>query len=192
MPRTPTGPWRDSDPLLSIGCGLLRIDGWTHLDAFPECCPDMLHDLNEPPMPHPLKPDEPCPDNYWGYVWACNVLEHLRPAHDGLIPCMQELWRTMKPGAILEAWVPTFPAPNAWQSVTHRIMFHHRWYEWFCMTRERVKNPYWEGFRGQFEAVSAKGRGKHQLDIGSQVLIGHDPQIVLLRAVKTDEEAART
>jgi|GEM_PF-1906114 len=36
---------------LNIGCGFNKIDGYVNVDAFPDCSPDVLWDLETTPWP---------------------------------------------------------------------------------------------------------------------------------------------
>ncbi|MBE9241029.1 class I SAM-dependent methyltransferase [Synechocystis salina] len=86
--------------LLHLGCGNTILEGWTNTDffsfnLFSRSKPDWMLDLR-----FPLN----CPDNTWDGVFTEHTLEHLYP--DQASELLQELYRTMKPGAWIRITVP--------------------------------------------------------------------------------------
>jgi len=103
---------------LLIGCGHKRdkrmfVEGereWsnlTTLDMYPECTPDVLHDLNVLPLPFG--------DNAFDEIHAYEVLEHLGRLGDfkQFFALFNELHRILKPGGLFFATVPNRTSPWA-------------------------------------------------------------------------------
>jgi predicted SAM-dependent methyltransferase len=83
---------------LHLGCGNLKLDDWINADFFTfrgNNKPDWMLDLR-----FPLN----CDDNVWDGVFTEHTLEHLYP--DQAQKLLQELYRTMKPGAWIRLTVP--------------------------------------------------------------------------------------
>jgi len=109
---------------LLIGCGESRVknmsmDGnmeWTNLttlDFYPECQPDVLHDLNDTPYPFE--------DDTFDEVHAYEVLEHLGKQGDwkSFFDQFGELHRILKPGGLLLATTPMWDSLWAWGDPSH-------------------------------------------------------------------------
>ena len=58
----------------------------------------------------------PIRDNSYDFIWAHHVLEHVW----NIEGCMNEIWRILKPGGVLEAHMPHYLHPAAWGDMTHR------------------------------------------------------------------------
>jgi SAM-dependent methyltransferase len=186
IPRSPVGPWRDHAPRLSVGCGALRIDGWTHLDRCEAVEPDVVHDLERPPMPFP--------DDHFGYAWADNVLEHLSPGRDGLFPALADVWRVLRPGGLFEVTSPTYPHPESFK-LDHRLVITESSFRNLVLAPRRegdLNYPEWHGFTWEWELVDgrkSKGKGVVVLeDSNGAVFEGYARRTWIMRAVKNREE----
>ena len=172
-------------PKLSIGCGeMLLGDDWIHLDHTPHLDPDVLHDLNGPePMPFP--------DNHFNYVYADNVIEHLRPGGDGFYFAIADVWRVLKPGGLFEIDSPTIPYPNAFGT------FHQTFFSVDQLNRHiyaTLKDaqgrtlPEWYGHFFRFAKVSERGcENLGYLDITDSLgttMRGWRRYVWVIRAVK--------
>jgi len=92
---------------LNLGCGKDIRKGWINLDFIKNDGVDVIHDLNEYPLPFE--------DNTFDEVIAINLMEHLdKPAN-----FVKELWRISKPNAKVEIETPHFSSAVAWQDITH-------------------------------------------------------------------------
>lgn len=111
---------------LLIGCGNNREKkvvfpeiekAWFELvtlDVDSECMPDVLHDLNELPLPFD--------DDMFDEIHAYEILEHCGSQGDWLFFFNQfyEFWRILKPGGYLVATVPMWDSEWAWADPGHR------------------------------------------------------------------------
>lgn len=110
---------------LSIGCGNSKrkhfvLNGgslaWSDpvfLDIDPNCKPDVLHDLNDLPLPFA--------DSEFGEVHAYEILEHVGVQGDwrGFFALFEELHRVMAPDGVLYASVPLWSSVWAWGDPGH-------------------------------------------------------------------------
>jgi len=80
--------------LVNLGCGFNHRVGYINVDAFDNCNPDVLHDLNQ--FPYPFE------DNSVDSISAHHVFEHLEDWWGALKECA----RILKPGGTLHIHVP--------------------------------------------------------------------------------------
>jgi SAM-dependent methyltransferase len=109
---------------LLIGCGADRekrigTNPWTKLvtlDINPDHKPDVLHDLEELPLPFA--------DDTFDEIHAYEVLEHTGQQGDFRFFFRQftDFWRILKPGGLLAASVPLASHEHAWGDPGHRRM----------------------------------------------------------------------
>jgi len=78
---------------LNVGCGLNKIDGYINLDINPNNNPDMVRNIEK---------GLPFDNNKFDEIYCSHILEHI---HD-LIFVMNECWRVLKVGGILDIDVP--------------------------------------------------------------------------------------
>jgi hypothetical protein len=93
-----------------------QASGWTELvtlDINPDHRPDVLHDLNERPLPFD--------DNTFNEVHAYEVLEHLGRQGDyrTFFAEWEEWWRILKPGAVFAGTSPMWNSPWAFGDPGH-------------------------------------------------------------------------
>lgn len=96
---------------LNIGSGHKRYDGFANIDDDTSCNPDYLIHLDDVNLVLPFE------DNSIEEIRAYHILEHIG---DGFIRLMQEMYRIMEPGAILDIKVPSPWSDVAIIDVTHR------------------------------------------------------------------------
>lgn len=80
--------------LLNLGCGFKHVEGYINVDAFENCSPDVLHDLNAYPYPWD--------DNSIDGIISHHCFEHLKDWWKTLEECA----RILKPGAVISIHVP--------------------------------------------------------------------------------------
>lgn len=83
------------------------------LDIDPECNPDIIHDLNDLPLPFD--------DDMFDEIHAYEVLEHTGRQGDWLFFFNQfsEFWRILKPGGYFIGTCPMWDSPWAWGDPGH-------------------------------------------------------------------------
>lgn len=94
---------------LNIGCGHVYYEGWVNLDANPDVKCDVVATV--PPLPFE--------DNYFDQILMSHFLEHVPDT----IEMMNECWRVMKPGGLLQIQVPYAMSHAAYQDPTHVKFF---------------------------------------------------------------------
>jgi ubiquinone/menaquinone biosynthesis C-methylase UbiE len=69
---------------------------WEAMDMVPRPHVQIVHDIRE--LPYPI------PDSVYDLVYMSHILEHIPWFQT--IDCLQEIRRILKPGGVLEVWVP--------------------------------------------------------------------------------------
>ena len=104
---------------LNLGAGGDVLAGWTNHDLVKLTGIDCAHDLNVYPWPWASSSVEK--------IKAYDVLEHL----DQLVPAMDELWRILVPGGLLDVSVPYWNSYCYAADPTHRRGFHELTFRFF-------------------------------------------------------------
>lgn len=94
---------------LEIGGGTNAAQGWLNIDT-EHAEGSFLRPAQETPWP--------VPDNHLRLIWASHVMEHI-PAGRDRIATMNEAWRVLRPGGLLEIRLPSFPHWSAVADPTH-------------------------------------------------------------------------
>lgn len=82
----------------NMGCGHNRQPGFVNVDAFAECQPDQVWDLEQTPWPWP----DACAEE----VRFIHSLEHMGGDPKVFLAMMKELYRIAAPGCVVEIHVP--------------------------------------------------------------------------------------
>ena len=93
---------------LNLGSGNKKQDGYINIDNRSECEPDLLCDVTE---------GLPFPDSTVDCVRAWDFLEHIPIGKTIFV--MDEIWRVLKPGGVLNVYVPSTDGRGAFQDPTH-------------------------------------------------------------------------
>lgn len=83
---------------LHLGCGYVKLDGYINVDKYEPC--NLAVDLSVFPWPWA--------DNSVDRITSRDWLEHMRDYH----MAVKEMWRILKPSALVEVFVPHFRHPN--------------------------------------------------------------------------------
>lgn len=95
---------------LNIGCGFLKLDGYTNVDNQALCNPDMCFDLEQP---------WPLPTSSVREIVAHHVLEHLGETTHKFISLLKEMYRVSEPNALWIVNVPHWHHDNFYHDATH-------------------------------------------------------------------------
>jgi SAM-dependent methyltransferase len=104
---------------LNVGCGHDVKSGWVNLDIAPLDGVDVVHNLEEPPLPFD--------DASFDYIECINILEHVADLPD----VMRELNRVLAPGGRLRIMGPHFTSYTWPTDPTHRRAFAINTFEFF-------------------------------------------------------------
>lgn len=116
---------------LHIGCGPNILPGWVNLDCAKLPGVDIVHDLNQLPLPFA--------DGSVAEILAQDVFEHVN-----YIPLLKESLRLLVPGGELRIQVPHFTAVNNFDDPTHINMFSSKTFNYFS------GNTYEGRYRGYY------------------------------------------
>ena len=96
---------------LNLGCGQRHLADFVNVDKEPKAKPDVLCDLETFPWPfETASADE---------IVASHVMEHLGQALPIFLGIMQEIYRILRPGGILEIKTPHHRSDGYWGDPTH-------------------------------------------------------------------------
>ena len=116
---------------LNIGCGFNKLDGYSNVDQFPECAPDVLWDLEQTPWPFAESSVEE--------LVAHHVLEHLGQETKVFFAIIKELYRIMRHDGLVRIAVPHPHHPTYLSDPTHVRPFMGNTFEML----NRAKNLDW-------------------------------------------------
>ncbi len=107
----------DKKIILNIGCGFRHMEEAINVDAFENCKPDVLWNLNNFPWPWA--------DNSIDMIYAIHVMEHLEDWWPAFLECV----RILKPGGVFEMYVPDYTSVEDMGYIDHhhiicRLSFH--------------------------------------------------------------------
>ncbi|WP_420405479.1 class I SAM-dependent methyltransferase [Nisaea sp.] len=114
---------------LNIGCGFRKMDGYINVDAFPDCHPDVLHDLEQTPWPFE--------SDSVSEIVASHVLEHLGADKNVFFNVIKEIYRILTNGGLLQVAVPHYMHQNYYADPTHVRTFTKRTFEMLDMEKNR-------------------------------------------------------
>lgn len=188
---------------LNLGCGFRRLEGFMNVDRFPDCRPDVIHDLESVPWPW----DADTVDE----VVMSHVLEHLGADRDVFFGVLRELYRVCRHDARLTVTVPYPRHDDFLIDPTHvrpimpeffQMLSKANCREWqvrgaadtplalhigvdFEIERTQlVLDPYWRGQRGRISKEDLVFAIKHYANVVKEAT-------VVLRAVKAAAPLSR-
>jgi hypothetical protein len=95
---------------LNIGCGFLKMSGYTNIDNQSICNPDIVANLEEV---------WPFDDNSVTEIYAHHVLEHLGETFEKFMFIMKEMYRVSADGARWKVFVPHWQNDMFYHDPTH-------------------------------------------------------------------------
>jgi SAM-dependent methyltransferase len=125
---------------LNLGCGSDIRAGWINLDRTALPSVDVVHDLNQLPLPFE--------SSSFDQVAARDVLEHVE-----YVPLLRDICRVLRSGGRLDIQVPHFTAANNFIDPTHRHRFSIRTFEFFVPDSEFGRDYY---FDFSFHAIAVR------------------------------------
>jgi SAM-dependent methyltransferase len=117
---------------LSVGCGRHTRPGWINLDMAALPGVDVVHDLDEIPLP--------LEDGAFDYVECIDILEHVKD----LPAVMRELHRVLAPGGRLRVEGPHFTSETFPTDPTHRRAFAINTFEFFTEESFHERDYYFD------------------------------------------------
>lgn len=121
---------------LNLGCALNHEPGWTNLDINPAVKPDVVADLEAPPLP--------LADESFDFILGSHVFEHVR----NFVPLVSDLWRILRPGGLLVSVTPYYMSEIAVAEPLHIRYFSEVTWPMMC--------------RSAHESVGTAGNGASQ------------------------------
>jgi LmbE family N-acetylglucosaminyl deacetylase len=143
--------WLSGYRRVHLGCGERPRAGWINIDR---CVPSTADDSFR-------KADCECDDltalvgsHIADYVFSEDFLEHVSP--DKRVHVINQCWDILKPGGIMEHYVPNAGSQNDFGSPSHLSHWNLQTFEHFDVDSYRwAKDRHFEGIRGGFRKVSA-------------------------------------
>lgn len=116
---------------LNLGCGNDIKEGYINLDIFPLQGVDIVHDINQLPLPFE--------NNYFDEIICLDILEHVE-----YVPILKDLHRILKKGGVLKIRVPHFSCSSNFIDPTHRRMFSVRTFDFFISNSKNQRSYYFD------------------------------------------------
>lgn len=108
---------------LNLGCGRNIRRGWLNLDINKGKGVDVVHDLNDLPLPFE--------DNKFDIVLCKDILEHIK-----YMPLVKDIYRILKVGGLLKIRVPHFTSKLNYDDPTHINRFSIRTFSYFVKEKK--------------------------------------------------------
>lgn len=133
----------DRETRLNLGCGFRKLEGYINVDAYENCAPDVLWDLNTYPWPWE--------DNSVDHILGMQLFEHL----DDWWKAFRECARILKRGGILEMYVPDHTSTDALAYRDHHHIIHVHSFHGILEAPQRGANAWaWAQERVPFRMIS--------------------------------------
>lgn len=114
---------------LNIGCGFRKLDGFTNVDFFEECAPDILMNLEETPWPFET--------GSVSEIVAIHVLEHLGERRETFYNIVKEIYRVLQHDGIFRLAVPHYMHRSYYSDPTHVRTFTSGTFEMLSKKKNR-------------------------------------------------------
>ncbi|MFM6199360.1 MAG: class I SAM-dependent methyltransferase, partial [Dolichospermum sp.] len=128
---------------VDLGCGTHKAEGFIGVDIIAGDQVDIIANLNG---------SFPFPDHSVDFIKAYDIIEHL----PNRIHTMNEIWRILKPGGIVDISVPSTDGRGAFQDPTYVSFWNINSFMYYCQEFP----PYLAGcqshygFKGEFSIVN--------------------------------------
>jgi SAM-dependent methyltransferase len=144
--------WLSGYNRLHLGCGEQEKRGWINIDRVQpkwvtdkSCCVAVDFACDEIPVTA----------NSFDYVFSEDVLEHLPP--DRRVHVLNEIWRVLVPGGLMEHYVPNAGSQNDFGSLSHLSHWNLQCFDHIDTTSYRwEKDRAFQGLIGGFTKVKAE------------------------------------
>ena len=115
---------------LNLGCGSRKLPGYVNIDIRHDVKPDVILNVER----YGLSDWE---DNSVDKVRAWDFLEHIRRRK--VVMVIEEIWRVLKPGGVLEHNTPSTDGRGAFQDPTHRSYWNYNSWMYFTIPAYRAQ-----------------------------------------------------
>jgi len=139
--------------ILNIGCGFRKLPGMINVDAYANCKPDVLWNLNTRPWPWA--------DNSIDMIHATHIMEHL----DNWWSAFKECARILKVGGVMEMYVPHHTSTQDMVYIDHKAVIGRNSFHMIMKNEMRGTNAW------------AKGQDRVPMAMVGYILIPH-PHLV--------------
>ncbi|MFM5902950.1 MAG: methyltransferase domain-containing protein [Dolichospermum sp.] len=152
---------------VDLGCGTHKAEGFIGVDIIAGDQVDIIANLNG---------SFPFPDHSVDFIKAYDIIEHL----PNRIHTMNEIWRILKPGGIVDISVPSTDGRGAFQDPTYVSFWNINSFMYYCQEFP----PYLAGcqshygFKGEFSIVNIE-----EIHSPNQVIHVH----AVLKAIKLED-----
>jgi len=147
------GEWISGYNRLHLGCGEQEKRGWLNVDRVR---PSWAGPFNPFFIQADFAADRiPAGDNSIDYLFSEDVLEHL-PA-DRRVQILNECWRVLVPGGVMEHYIPNAGSQNDFGSLSHLSHWNLQCFDHVDIESKRWQSDHaFEGFVGGFTKVKAE------------------------------------
>ena len=143
---TTKSEWLGDPQMIYLGAGKHHMAGWLHLDRHPYPGIDIVCDITK---------GIPLSDNSVSHVYSQDFMEHLPPEYKVFV--INEIWRVLKPGGLMEHFIPNAGSRNDFGSPTHLSHWSLQQFEHFDVDSYRFeKDRDYEGTVGGFKKILAE------------------------------------
>lgn len=130
--------------MLNVGCANNKEDGFINIDSNSEVSPDVLHDLEYPPLPFG--------ESSIDLILGSHVFEHIR----NIFQMVEDFHYVLKPGGHLIAITPYGSADSSWENPHHVRGFSEMTWHYFDQDtygKSDAGNGAAQGYAGNFKVV---------------------------------------
>jgi len=138
VPKPVKGPIR-----LNLGSGYRKMEGFINIDNRKETSPDLVCDITA---------GLPYKDGEVLHVRAYDFLEHI--PQDKAIAVIEEIYRVLQVGGLLEHFTPSTDGRGAFQDLNHRSFWNFN--SWLYFTDDAYRALY--GTKAKFKIINMENK----------------------------------